>query len=83
MPARFSIVDSQGVAVDLAELVSAQTAALLDAGDVGDDVFDAPLLVGGLRLRSEQVLVCTDFQFRGISHTGCEMDADASEGEQA
>lgn len=83
MAARFSIVDSQGVAVDLAELVSGQTAALLDAGAVSDDVFDSPPLVGGLRLRSEQVRVCTDFQFRGSSHTGFEMDIDASEGERS
>jgi hypothetical protein len=80
MPARFSIVDSQGAAVDLAELVSAQTAVFLDAGEVSNDVFDMPLLAGGLRLRSEQVLVCTDFHPSASSHTEREMEVDEAEG---
>ena len=79
MPARFTVVDAHGVAVDLAELVSARAATLASAGEVGDDVLKVPLVQGALRLRAEQVAVCSEHQFLDSSHTDRNVETDTAE----
>lgn len=68
MPARFTVVDAQGAAVNLAALVSARADAMSLDGTVSEDVFETPLLPEGVRVRATGVAVCSGFHFSGSSH---------------
>jgi hypothetical protein len=80
MPARFTVVDAQGAAVNLAALVSARAAAMSLEGTASEDVFEKPLLPDGVRFRATGVAVCSGFHFSASSHTGRELEADEAQG---
>jgi hypothetical protein len=81
MAANFTVVDAAGTVVNLAGLVRVLADSFADAGQVGDDVFDTPLVAGGLRVRARGVQVCTDFQFQASSHNGREMAIETDGGD--
>lgn len=80
MPARFTVVDAQGAAVNFAALVSARAAAMSLEGTASEDVFEKPLLPDGVRFRATGVAVCSGFHFPASSHTGRQMEADEAQG---
>lgn len=83
MPARFTVVDARGAAVDLAALVSARAATMSLDATASEDVFETPLLPDGVRVRATGVAVCSAFHFSATSHTGREMEAEEAQGATA
>ncbi len=67
MPARFTVLDAQGAAVNFAAPVSARAAAMSLEGTASEDVFEKPLLPDGVRFRATGVAVCSGFHFSSNS----------------